>query len=598
VAMLLGLAAVPAAADGPAHGLSAFGDLEYPADFQHFDWVNPDAPKGGHLALIGTGALATFDSFNAFILKGDAAQGLGLLFDTLMTPGLDEPDAVYGLVAQSAELAPDRGFVTFRMRPEARFADGAPLTSVDAVFSFEVLKTKGHPVIRSQLRDVAKAEAIDPQTVRYTFSVAGSRDLPLVVAGLPILSEAYYAAREFDQTTLEPPLGSGPYRIGDFRQGTYVSYRRREDYWGKDLPVNRGRYNFDEVRYDYFRDRAAGLLALQAGEIDLREEFTARDWMTGYETPAVKAGRLLKLTVPDETPSGAQGFFLNTRRPQLADVRVRTALDDAFDFEFTNASLFYGLYTRTESFFENSPLKAKGKPSDAELALLQPFRDRLQPEVFDEPYKSPVSDGSGKDRRLLLAADRLLQDAGWQIKGGKRVNAKGEPLGLEFLIVDPISERILAGYLENLGRLGLAVSVRRVDPAQYERRVKSFDFDVVSTRYTLRLTPGVELASFWGSEAAKTEGSINLAGIADPVVDALIAKVVEARSRLELETATHALDRVLRAGHFWVPQWYKPVHHVAYWDKYSRPAVQPRYDSGIPHSWWYDPEKAARLKSN
>jgi microcin C transport system substrate-binding protein len=595
--LLLGLGA-QATADGPTHGLSAFGDLEYAAGFKHFKWVNPDAPRGGRVAMIGTSALTTFDSFNPFILKGDAAQGLGNLFDTLMTPSLDEPDAVYGLVAHSAELAPDRSSVTFHMRPEARFADGSQLTSADVVFTFDILKQKGHPAIRSQLREVAKAEAIDAHTVRFSFSVTMSRDLPLVVAGLPILSKAYYATREFDRTTLEPPLGSGPYRIGDYKVGTFVSYRRRNDYWGTNLPVNRGRNNFDELRYDYFRDRSAGLLALQAGELDLREEFTARDWMTGYEIPAVKAGRLLKLTSPDRTPSGAQGFFLNTRRPKLADVRVRKALDYAFDFEFTNKAIFYGLYTRTESFFENSTMKAQGKPSAAELALLEPFRDRLPPEVFDEPYRPPVSDGSGTDRKLLRVADKLLKDAGWQInKDSKRTNAKGEVLDLEFLIVDPTSERVLAGYVANLKSLGLSVSIRRADPAQYERRVKAFDFDVITTRYTLRLTPGVELRNYWSSEAAKTEGSANRAGISDPVVDALIAKVIEARSREELEVATRALDRVLRAGHYWVPQWYKPAHHIAHWDKYSRPAKQPRYDRGID-SWWYDAAKAAKLKNN
>jgi microcin C transport system substrate-binding protein len=598
VLLVLSLASAPAAANGPTHGLSAFGDLKYKADFQHFDWVNPEAPKGGRLALIGTGALTTFDTFNGFILKGDAAQGVGLLFDSLMTSSVDEPDAVYGLVARSAELAPDRSSVVFHMRPEARFADGSALTAEDVVFSFDILKEKGHPIIRSQLANVAKAEAIDAHTVRYAFAVANSRDLPLVVAALPILSKAYYTTREFDQTTLEPPLGSGVYKIGDFKVGTYVSYRRRDDYWAKDLPVNRGRYNFDEVRYDYFRDRSAALLALQAGELDLREEFTARDWMTGYETPAVKAGRLLKFIMPDNTPSGAQGFFLNTRRPQLSDVRVRKALDYAFDFEFTNKSLFYGLYTRTASFFENSPLKASGKPSEAELALLEPFRSQLPPQVFEEPYTPPVSDGTGKDRRLLQEADKLLKEAGWQIKDNKRVNPKGETLELEFLFVDATSERILAGYADSLRRLGLSINLRRVDPAQYERRRKVFDFDVVTTRYALRPTPGPELRSYWSSDQAKIEGSANLAGIAHPAVDALLAKVIAARSRAELKAAMHALDRVLRAGHYWVPQWHSGRHYVAHWDKYARPATKPHYGRGIIDSWWYDTAKAAKLKLN
>jgi microcin C transport system substrate-binding protein len=585
------------AAEGARHGLSAFGDLKYPADFTHFGWVNPDAPKGGRIATIGTGALTTFDSFNGFILKGDAAQGLELLFDSLMTRATDEPDAVYGLVASSAELAADGKSVTFRLRPEAKFADGSPLTADDVVFTFTTLKEKGHPSYRVLLRDVVEAQAPDPATVRYLFTGTQIRDLPLTVASLPVLSKAYYATRDFEQTSLDPPLGSGPYKLGDFKQGTFVNYRRRPDYWAKDLPVTRGRFNFDEVRYEYYRDRTAALESFKAGAYDLREEFTSRDWATGYDVPAVRQGRIVLLTLPDENPSGAQGFFLNTRRPKLADARVRKALDYAFDFEWTNKNIFYGLYKRTESFFENSEMKATGKPSAAELALLEPFRAQLPAEVFESPYTAPVSDGSGQDRKLLREATRLLSEAGYEVKGGKLVDARGETLSLEFLITDPVSERILLPYVKNLEALGIAASVRRIDPAQYERRVKAFDFDVVTTRYVLRLTPGTEMRNFWSSEAAKTEGSFNLAGISQPAVDALIAKAVEAKSREELLTATRALDRVLRAGHYWVPQWYKAAHNIAYWDKFQRPAQKPRYDRGILDSWWYDADKAAKLKT-
>ena len=585
-------------ADGPRHGLSAFGELKYAPDFKHFDWVNPDARKGGRLATIGTVARDSFDSFNNFILKGDPAQGLEFVFDSLMTRAFDEPDAVYGLVAHSAEVAADRSSVTFRLRPEAKFADGSALTAEDVVFTFEVLKEKGHPLYRAQLRDMTKAEALDAHTVRYTFTGTQTRDLPLVAATLPILSKAYYATREFDQTTLDPPLGSGPYRLGDFKQGAFVSYKRRDDYWAKDLPVNRGRFNFDELRFEYYRDRTAALESFKAGAFDLREEFTARDWATGYDIPAVKEHRLLLLTLPDESPSGAQGFFLNTRRSKLSDPRVRLALDYAFDFEWTNKNIFYDLYTRTESFFENSEMKASGMPSPAELALLEPFRGQLPAEVFGEPYKSPVTDGSGQDRRLLRESGRLLGDAGWQIKDGKRVNAKGEVLELEFLITDPTTERILAAYVKNFQAIGVQTSIRRIDPAQYERRIKSFDFDVVATRYALRLTPGVELRAFWGTEAARTDGSYNLAGISHPAIDALIEKITEASNREQLDTATRALDRVLRAGHYWVPHWYRPFHYIAYWDKFGRPAVKPRYERGITHTWWYDAQRAAKLKAN
>ncbi|NJO22848.1 MAG: hypothetical protein HC868_07750 [Sphingomonadales bacterium] len=391
----------------PRHGLSTFGDLKYGPDFKHFDYVNPDAPKGGRMVTMGTGAIETFDSFNSFILKGDAAQGLGIIYDTLMTRAGDEPDSAYGLIAQSADVAADGMSVTFRMRPEARFHDGSPITADDCVFTFNVLKEKGHPAYRVALRDIEKVEALDRHVVRYTFKGTLVRDLPLTAAGLPVLSKAYYATREFDQTTLDRPVGSGEYEIGDFKQGTFVSYKRRNDYWAKDLPVNRGRGNFDEVRIEYFRDRTASLEAIKSGTVDLREEFTSRDWATAYDIPAVKEGRLIKLTLPDETPGGAQGFFLNTRRPKLSDPRVRKALDYAFDFEWTNKNLFYGLYKRTESFFENSDMKAEGKPSPEELALLEPFKDKLPPEVFGEPYRPPVSDGSGSDRRLLREAGKL-----------------------------------------------------------------------------------------------------------------------------------------------------------------------------------------------
>ncbi len=595
--LLFALGIGAASAESERHGLSAFGELKYPADFKHFEWVNPDAPKGGRLSMIGPAARTTFDSFNGFILKGDPAQGLDLLFDSLMTRALDEPDAVYGLVARSAEFAPDRRSVTFRMRPEARFADGSALTSADVTFTFDILKTKGHPNIRAAIRDITAAVALDDHSVRFDFA-APTRDLPLIAAGLPILSKAYYATREFDQTTFDPPLGSGPYEIGDYRQGAFVTYKRRDNYWGKDLPVMRGRFNFDEVRYVYYRDRAAELLALQAGEFDLREEFTAVAWVTGYDVPAVRSGQLRRLTMPDRSPSGAQGFFLNTRRPKFADVRVRRALDYAFDFEFANKTIFHDLYTRTESFFENSAMKATGKPSEAELNLLEPFRDQLSPEVFAEPYRPPASDGSGKDRKLLQAGNQLFNEAGWTIKNGTRVNAKGEVLDIEFIIVDPTSERVLSNYVANLASLGIAATIRRVDAAQYQRRLKSFDFDIVTTRYSLRLTPGVELRSYWGSENANVDGSLNLAGISNPVIDALIAKAIQASSRAELEVATRALDRVLRAGHYWVPQWYKPVHHVAHWERYSWPATKPRYDRGIVHTWWYDAAKAAKLRPN
>ncbi len=597
LATAIAVQSLPSVAE-PRHGLSIFGDLKYPADFKHFDYVNPDAPKGGRVSQIGSAGRTTFDSFNNYILKGDAAQGLELLFDSLMARANDEPDAVYGLVAETADVAEDAMSVTFKLRPEAKFADASPVTADDVVFSFNILKEKGHPNISISLRDVEKAEALDAATVRYTFKGELVRDLPMTVAVLPILSKAYYTTHDFDKTTLERPLGSGPYKIGDFKPGTYVSYKRRDDYWAKDLPVSRGLYNFDEVRYDYYRDRGLELENLLAGNFDFREEFTSKDWATGYDKPPVKEGRIVLLTLPDERPSGAQGFFINTRREKFRDIRVRRALDLAFDFEWSNRNLFFGLYKRTASFFENSDMKASGPPSQEELALLEPFRDKLPPEVFGVPYEPPKTDGSGNNRAQLREAAKLLAEAGWtQTPEGLR-NAKGEPLDIEILLFEESFERIIGPYVKNLRAIGIKANMRRVDPSQYEQRVKSFDFDLTTQRYALRLTPGVELKAFWGSDAARTNGSFNLAGIADPVVDALIARIITAKTREELTVAARACDRVLRAGHYWVPQWYKGAHNLAFWNKLGWPEVKPKYERGALDTWWYDSAKDAKLKTN
>lgn len=580
------------------HGLSAFGDLKYPADFKHFDYVNPDAPKGGRLVTIGSQGVLTFNSFNPFIRKDDPAQGLEYTFDSLMTRAMDEPDAMYGLVAHSVELADDKRSVTFYLRPEAKFRDGTPVTAEDVVFSFDTLRdvTRAKPQYAMPLQNVTKAEAIDTHTVRYEFKGENVRDLPLQVAGLPILSKAYYAKVPFDKSSLEPPLGSGPYQVGDFKQGTFVSYKRRPDYWGWNLPVMRGRWNFDEIRLDYYRDRTAGLEAFKAGAYDLREEFTSKSWATEYKIAQVDQGRIKLVTLPDERPSGAQGWFINTRREKFADPRVRKALDYAFDFEWANKILFYGAYTRTHSFFANSDLEAAGPPSEAEVKLLEPFRNTLPPDVFGEPYSPPVSDGSGRDRKQMAAASKLLDDAGWPIgANGIRVNDKGEPLSIELLMEEPSLERLFGFYVEKLRSIGIQASIRNIDSAQYQVRVKSFDFDLDMSRFALGATPGSELNLFMTSEAAKTEGSYNLAGIANPAVDALIGRVINAGSRDELKTAARALDRVLRAGHYWVPQYYKASHALAFWDRFSWPAVKPKYDRGIEDTWWFDAEKAAKL---
>jgi len=593
VAVSLGFSAgLSFAGAKPSHGLSTFGDLKYPADFTNFDYVNANAPKGGSLSTVGA---TTYNNLNGFILKGDAAQGLEYLFDSLMVRARDEPDAVYGLVAKTADVADDGLSVTFELRKTARFADGTPVRAQDVVFSFNIIKEKGHPSLALQLRDIVKAEAVNDYRVTYTFKGEQLRDLAIVAASLPIFSKAYYATREFDQTTLEAPLGSGPYKVKSLKAGRTITYERRDDYWAKDLAVNKGRYNFDVLVYEYFRDRTAEFEALKAGAYDLREEFTSRVWATQYNFPAVKDGRVITAILPNDQPSGAQGFFLNMRRDKFADKRVRQALDYAFDFKWTNKNLFYGAYKRTNSFFENSVMKATGKPQGAELALLEPFRSQLPKDVFSETYKSPVSDGSGQDRKMLRIATRLLKQAGWAIKEGALVNQQGEKFTIEFLTFSPSFERIIAPIVKNLKLLGIKARIRQVDPAQYQERLKSFDFDITTRRYVLRITPGIELRGYWGSAYADIKGSRNLSGIKDPVVDAMIEKITAAKSRQDLTIAARALDRVLRAGNYWIPQWYKASHTIAYWNKFSYPAIKPKYGRGIIETWWYDKAKAAKL---
>jgi len=575
----------------PMHGISVFGDLKYPASFSHFDYVNPDAPKGGRMALIGIVANDTFDSFNGYILKGDAAQGLAMIFDTLMARAMDEPDAVYGLVAKTADLAADRKSLVFELRAEAKFADGTALTSEDVCDSFRLLSTLGHENIRLTIKDVEACDVLAPHTVRYRFKSAGIRDLPLSIAALPIFSKAYYAQHDFSKTSLEAPLGSGPYKIKGYRTGEYVAYERRADYWAKDLPVNRGRFNFDEVRFDYFRERTAGFEALKSGVIDLREEYTSRDWATAYDFPALKDGRVKQTTLPDETPSGAQGYFFNLRREKFQDIRVRRAFNLAFDFEWTNKNLFYGLYERTASFFESSPLKATGAPPAEELAILEPMRAMLRPEVFSAPELPPVSDGSGQDRKLLQQASELLDQAGWAKDNDLRKNAKGETLSAEFLIESPIFERVLGPYVKNLKLLGVDASIRIIDDAQYQSRRKTFNYDILASRFGSDVTPGTGLRVFFGTASADAPGSFNISGVKSPAIDALIEQAIAANSRKELDITGRALDRVLRAELFWVPNWHKASHWIAHWDRYGWPATKPKYDRGIVDTWWYDTAK-------
>lgn len=576
------------------HGLSAFGDLKYPADFSHFAYVDPQAPKGGVFSLIGPTAaynqsFQTFNSLNGYILRGDGAQGLALVFDSLMVRAADEPDSLYGLVASGVSISEEGRAYRFTLRPEARFHDGSPLTAEDVVFSLETLKSQGHPLIRQALQDFSGAEAEGPGIVVLRFSAQRPRDVPLYAANLPIFSKAYYSAHKFEETTLDPPLGSGPYKVGRFEVGRFVEYDRVPGYWAADLPVNRGRFNFDTVRYEYFRDRDVGFEAFKARAYLLRQEFTSRAWATQYDFPAVKDGRVKRDVLPDNTPSGAQGWFFNTRRPKFYDRRVREALALAFDFEWTNKNLMFGQYERTVSFFQNSDLMAQGKPSPAEEKLLAPYRDRLPEEVFGEPYVPPVTDGSGQDRAQLRRAAALLKEAGYVVQQGRLVDGKGQPLTIEFLDDDGAFERHTSRYIGNLKVLGIEASFRMVDPAQYQARLKDFDFDMVVRRYSVSLNPGEELRAYFGSEAARTRGSNNISGISDSAVDGLITVALAAQTRPDLVVACRALDRVLRAGRYWVPQWYKPSHWVAYWDVFGHPPAPPKYDTGILDTWWHKP---------
>jgi microcin C transport system substrate-binding protein len=593
---------VPAAAqEAERHGISAFGDLKYPPDFHHFDYVEPNAPKGGMFSHVGSTRaynqnFLTFNSLNSFILKGDGAQGMELTFASLMARAEDEPDAMYGLAARAVQISADGLTHRFLMRPGIAFHDGSPLTAHDVAFSLQIMKEKGHPIAHQLLRDFAGVEALDDATVVVRFAPNRARDVPLFVASLPIFSRAYYGSHPFDETTLEPPLGSGPYKVGRFEAGRYIEYERVKDWWGADLPVSRGQNNFDIVRYEFYRDRDVAFEGFTAKSYLFKEEFTSRIWATRYDFPAIRDGRVKRDVIPDDTPSGAQGWFFNTRRDKFKDKRVREAFIYAFDFEWTNKTIMYGSYDRTHSVFQNSNMMAMGKPDADELALLEPFRDQVAEEVFGEPFVPPVSDGSGQDRALLRKASALLQQAGLAVKDGKRVTPQGERISVEFLLDEPSFQPHHMPFIKNLGTLGIDANLRLVDPVQYRKRVDDFDFDLVVQRFSFSSTPGDSLRSYFSTQAAQLKGSQNLAGISDPVIDALIERIIAADSRASLVTACKALDRVIRAGRYWVPHWYKPTHWLAYWDLFGRPATKPRYARGIPETWWYDRAKAANIE--
>jgi microcin C transport system substrate-binding protein len=587
VALSVGPAEAQTGAPKPVHGLSMYGDLKYPPGFKHFDYVNPNAPKGG---LVKLAAIGTFDNLNPFILRGVAAAASLQTFDTLLASSADEPFSEYGLVAESLEVPDDRSWVIFNLRPEARFHDGSPITADDVVFSLNILKTKGHPQLRFYYQAVVKAEALNPHRVKFTFAPGENRELPLIIGQLPIFSKAYWQGRDFEKTTLEPPLGSGPYKVESVDPGRSITLKRVEDYWGAKLPVNVGRNNFDRIRTDYYRDSTVALEAFKAGQYDFRVENSAKNWATGYDSPALRQGLIVKENIPNGRPTGMQAYAFNIRRPIFADPRVREALAYAFDFEWTNRTLFYGAYTRTESYFSNSELASRGLPEGEELDVLNKFRDKLPPEVFTTTYQAPKTDGNGNIRPNLLKALDLLGQAGWHVEKDKLVNAAGEPMRFEVLLYDPSFERVTLPFARNLKRIGIEATVRTVDVSQYQNRMDHRDFDMIVMSWGESLSPGNEQRDFWSSAAADAAGSRNVVGIKNPAIDGLVDLLIAAPSREALVARTRALDRALLWGFYVIPQWHLTVDRVASWAKLSRPAVTPT--QGVQFdAWWIDPKK-------
>jgi microcin C transport system substrate-binding protein len=583
-----------------SHGLSLFGELALPVDFKHYAYVNPAAPKGGNITMQikqagGNQSFDTFNTLNSFVDKGDGAAGTNLIYDAMFTTHMDEPVTAYGLVAKSVAVAPDKLGYRFGLRPEARFHNGSPLTSADVVFSLNIMKAKGHPSYRLLMRELESVETDGPHGVVARFTPRRSRDIHMLVGSMSILPKYFWEPRDFEASILEALPGSGQYRMGKFEQGRYIEYERFADYWARDLPVNIGSGNFDTIRYEYFRDRNVAFEAFKAGIVTYNEEYTARTWATGYDFPAAKDGRIKREELPRTDPMSVQGWYLNTRRDKFKDKRIREALALAFDFEWTNKNIMFGLRRRTASFFQGSEREAKGLPSPQELALLEPFRTTLDPEVFGEPWLPPVSDGTGTDRNLLRRADELLKAAGCKREGAVLKLPAGKPFEIEFLDFSPALQPHTQPFQANLKRLGIEGKSRLVDATQYAQRTGEFDFDVASMNLGGSHVPGDSLKIVMGSESARTPRSRNFAGIADPAIDALITRVANATSMADINTACRALDRIFRAGRYWIPMWNAPTEWVAYWDMYERPDTNAKYGPTAPGTWWHNPVKAKAI---
>ncbi|MDJ0823252.1 MAG: extracellular solute-binding protein [Paracoccaceae bacterium] len=603
--MALGLALLAQAAWAEmktikAHGVSTFGELKYDAGFAHFDYVNPDAPKGGEYS---TWAFGTFDSLTPYILKGNAAAGSTVFYDTLLSGNLEEPDSMYGLVAHTIEYPENREWAIFYMRPEAMFRDGTPVTAHDVVFSYETLFNDGRPSFKTTFKDFQTVEALDDHTVKFTFDPEGPlRELLMTAGGIPILSKAFYETVDFTESSLEAPMGSGPYTVADVDPGRSVTYERRDDYWAKALPVNVGHNNFDRIKFEYFADYTTAFEAFKAGAYLYREEFSSRVWATGYDFPAIDDGHVIVETLPDGRPAGTQGFWFNLRLPKFQDPMVREAIGMAFNFEWSNDSLFFGLYDRTDSFWENSStLQAAGMPSEGELLLLEPLRGQIPDSVFTDPAFTPAVSKAEDlaDRRTLRRAGRMLDEAGWEVGDDGFRYKDGEKLTIDVLNDSPSFERIINPYIENLKRLGVDAQSNRVDAAEAQEREKEFQYDMVTQRFSMSQTPGIELLGIFGSDTANTSGSNNVSGVDNAAVDSLIRSIADAENRDDLTVAVQALDRVLRAMHIWVPQWYKGAHNISYRDVFGRPYTDapPPLSLGTSSIWWWDEEKAEALRA-
>lgn len=583
---IIGLVPLAQAEPVPVHGLAMHGEPAYGPDFSHFDYVNPDAPKGGRVRLnvVANG----YDSFNPFVVRGVAAAGVNsYVYDTLLEASADEAFTAYGLIAESLETPDNRRYVIFNLRPEARFQDGEPITASDVAFSFEILTTEGHPFYRSYYSDVSNVTVESEHRIRFDFSDTDNRELPLILGQMPILPEHHWKDRDFARSGLAIPVGSGPYRISDFDAGRSVTFQRVEDYWAADLPLRKGRFNFDQVRYDYYSDDTVALEAFRAGNYDFRQEYSAKNWATSYRGDRFDKGEIVVESLEHSRPAGMQAFVFNTRRSKFQDPLVREAISYAFDFDWANRNLFHDQYTRTNSFFENSELASSGLPEGEEKRILEGFRDQLPESVFTKEYQPPSTHGDQTLRDNLRIAMDLLKEADYEVRNGRMVHKEsGEALSFEFLLRQKNFERIVLPYKANLERLGIEVSVRLVDTNQYIQRARSFDFDIVTHVFGQSNSPGNEQRDYWHSSMADVGGSRNLIGIQDPAVDALVDMVIQAPDREALVHRTRALDRVLLHGHYVVPQWHVAVDRIAYWSFLERPEITP--DNGFDlNNWWY-----------